>query len=110
MTLKKAYLYLVSIIAMIIMVVGGIMLINLALKAWVFKQADQYASYPCAVQPVAPDGKSAGCDQAAIAAQQKVDAQNRSSQRQQEAAQSIAMILVATPVWWYHWKMAKKEA
>jgi len=59
---------------------------------------------------IAPDGKSAGCDPQAIEAQAKVDAQNRTSQRQQQAAQSIAMILVATPVWWYHWRMARKEA
>ena len=90
------------------MLIGGIMLLNLALKTWVFKQADQYASYPC-VAPASPDGKTSGCDQQAIAAQKAADEQNQTSQRQQQAAESIAMILVATPVWWYHWKMAKKE-
>lgn len=109
MSLKKAYLYLVSIISLVIMVTAGIMIINLALKAWVFKQADQYASYPCAVQPAAPDGKTGGCDPQAIAAQQKIDQQNQTSQREQTAAQAIAMILVATPVWWYHWRAARKE-
>jgi hypothetical protein len=111
MSLKKAYLYLVSIISLVIIVIGGIMLINLALKAWVFKQADQYSSYPCAAVPVAPDGKSAGnCDAQALEVQKKVDEQNRTSQRQRDAAQAIAFIIVATPAWWYHWRAARKEA
>src|SRR5581483_485957 len=110
MSLKKAYLYLVSTISIIIVVVGGIMLINLGLKAWVFTKADRYSSYPCALQPASPDGKpAAGCDLAQIAAQQKMDDENRQSQRQRDAAQAIAMIIVAAPVWYYHWKLARKE-
>jgi len=108
MSLKKAYLYLVSVISLIIAVVGAIMLINLALKAWVFKKADQYVSYPVSC-PVAPDGKSNNCDQVTIDQQRKADETNRTSQRQQQAAQAIAMIVVATPVWWGHWRLAKKE-
>ena len=109
MSLKKAYLYLVSIISLVIMVTGGIMLINLALKTWIFKEADRYASYPCLAQPVEPGGKAVNCDQQALDAQKKADEQNRTSQRQQQAAQAIAMIVVATPVWFYHWRAARKE-
>jgi hypothetical protein len=110
MSLKKAYLYLVSTIALVIAVIGAIMIINLGLKAWVFTKADMnYYSTPCA-QPVSPDGKSAPCDQAAIDAQKKQDQENQTSQRQNTAAQALAMIIVATPVWFYHWKMARKEA
>lgn len=110
MSLKKAYLYLVSVISLIIAVVGAIMIINLGLKAWVFTKADQnYYSYPCQ-QPIAdPNGKIPPCDQAAIDQQKKMADDNLASQRQNTAAQAIAMILVATPVWLYHWKMARKE-
>lgn len=104
MSLKKAYLYLVSVISLVIAVIGAIMLINLALKAWVFTKADQnYYAMTC---PVSPDGKSAGCD---AEQQMQQDKANRTSQRQNTAAQAIAMIVVATPVWLYHWKLAKKE-
>lgn len=109
MSLKKAYLYLVSVISLIIAVVGAIMIINLGLKAWVFTKADQnYYSYPCQA-PVAPDGKAVPCDQTVIDQQKKMAEDNLASQRQNTAAQAIAMILVATPVWFYHWKMARKE-
>ena len=110
MSLKKAYLYLVSTISLVIAVIGAIMLINLALKAWVFTKADNnYYSSPCSVVVVPSVGNSQNCDQAAIDAQQKQDAENQASQRQNTAAQALSMLIVATPVWLYHWKMAKKE-
>ncbi len=104
MSLKKAYLYLVSVISLVIAVIGAIMLINLGLKAWVFTKADQ--SYYATVCPMSPDGKNVPCDQNQLIQQDK---DNRSSQRQNTAAQALAMIVVATPVWLYHWKLAKKE-
>lgn len=114
MSLKKAYLYLVSVISLVIAVIGAIMLINLALKAWVFTKADQNYVYPVAgcPQPSNPGTSDAyPCttppDQLAQEMQQQKDQQ--SSQRQTTAAQAIAMILVATPVWMYHWRLARKE-
>lgn len=46
MSLKKAYLYLVSVISLVIWVIGAIMLLNMALKATVFQGADKYSYYP----------------------------------------------------------------
>ena len=109
MSLKKAYLYLVSVISLVIAVVGAIMLLNMALKTWVFPKADRnYYSYPCPAS-AAPEGKMVACDQAALDRQKKMDEENRAAQKQRDAAQALAMILVATPVWLYHWKMARRE-
>ncbi len=109
MSLKKAYLYLVSVITIIIWVVGGIMLLNLGLKTWVFTKADQsYYSSPCAM-PVSPDGKTATCTPEQIAEQKKQDEDNRKAQKQSEAAQAVSMIIIAAPVWWFHWRLAKRE-
>jgi hypothetical protein len=107
MSLKKAYLYLVSVISLVIAVIGAIMLINLGLKAWVFTKADQnYYTTPC---PAAPNAVAQGCDPATLAQEQQQNEANQTSQRETTAAQAIAMIVVATPVWLYHWKLAKKE-
>ncbi|MDE2311635.1 MAG: hypothetical protein KGJ93_00895 [Patescibacteria group bacterium] len=104
MSLKKAYLYLVSVISLVIWVVGAIMLLNLALKTWVFPNADRgYYVQSC---PVAPDGKTIACDEAALKKQAE---ENRSSERQSTAAQALAMIVIAAPVWYFHWRLAKKE-
>ena len=109
MSLKKAYLYLVSTISLVIAVIGAIMLINLGLKAWVFTKADMnYYSTPC-VAPAPVNGQSTGCDAATLAAQAQQAKDSQTSQRQSTAAEALAMIIVATPVWYYHWKMARKE-
>ncbi len=84
----------------------------MALKAWVFKKADQNLyGYPVCSQIKTPDGSvNQDCDPKFQEEQQKRDEENRSAQRQRDAAQALAMIIVATPVWWYHWTQARKEA
>jgi hypothetical protein len=117
MSLKKAYLYLVSVISLIIAVVGAIMLLNMALKTWVFTKADTLDYYygPCMSRtvPVKVDGavavESVECTSDEKAAYEKEAKERRSSQKQRDAAQALAMLLVATPVWYFHWKMARKE-
>lgn len=115
--IKKIYLYLVSVIALVIMVVGAIMLLNMALKTWVFTKADRnYYVYPAcpAVAPASEpasklDAKTLECSPEQQELQRKNDAENRAAQKQRDAAQALAMIIVATPVWWFHWRLAKRE-
>lgn len=109
--IKKIYLYLVSAIALVIMVVGAIMLLNMTLKTWILPKADRnYYSYPaCPAVAPAPEGKSAACTPEQQEQQKKIDAENRAAQKQSDAAQALAMIIVATPVWWIHWRLARRE-
>lgn len=116
--IKKVYLYLVSLISLIIIVIGAIMLINLALRTWVFTKADNNVYYSpkavCSV-PANPDGTkptlAPECsDPNYDANQQAQEKENRAAQKQRDAAQAIAMILVASPIFYYHWKLARKEA
>lgn len=111
--IKKVYLYVVSLISLVIIVVGSIMLINLALKTWVFTKADNnyYPEYQCP-QPAPASDKSIApvpCNDEEQARLSKQERDNRVSQKQRDAAQAIAMILVASPVFFYHWKLARKE-
>jgi hypothetical protein len=119
--IKKIYLYLVSIIALVIMVVGAIMLLNMALKTWVFPKADHvnYYSYPAKVdceRMIAEQKANStayvdpSCtDPDYVAKQEARDREQRSAQKQSDAAQALAMILVAGPVWFFHWRLARKE-
>lgn len=111
MTLKKAYLYLVSVISLVIAVIGAIILINMALKTWVFTKADKFDySVPCySAKSLQPNGQSPLCTAEEEAAQKKQNEENRAAQKQGDAAQALAMMIVATPVWFFHWRMAKKE-
>lgn len=116
--IKKIYLYAVSLISLIILVVAAIMLINMALKAWIFTKADDAYYYPvkpyCAVTTNADGSTIEPTDPACTDPnyEQKMmeeERNRRSAQRQQNASQAIAMILVATPVFLYHWNLARKE-
>ena len=110
--LKKVYLYLVSLIALAMLIVACVSLINLGLKAWVFKQADNTSyDYSCpmvpAAQPVSGSSSdSASCDTAAQ--QQQAHAQLISS-RETETSRDIALIIVGLPVFFYHWRLVRKE-
>jgi len=87
------------------------MLINMALKTWVFTKADQnYYRQPCvANKMIEPNGESITCTPEQEEAQKKIEDENRAAQKQRDASQAVAMLLVATPIWYYHWRMARKE-
>jgi len=107
-----------SLISLVIVIIAAIMLINMALKAWVFKKADNITYYGPKVicdAPANPDGTQASLapecsDPNFQAREEEREKEGRAAQRQRDAAQAIAMIIVATPVFLYHWKLARKES
>jgi hypothetical protein len=111
MNLKKAYLYLVSVISLIIAVIASIMLLNMALKTWVFPKADKdFFAGPCySSKPAVVNGEAVRCTLEEEAMQKKQNDENRSAQKQRDASQALAMILVSAPIWFFHWKFARKE-
>lgn len=106
--IKRVYLYLVSLISLIILVVAGIMLINLAIKTWIFPKADQALTYCPQVVETAPASEKITVPRECT--DEEYAKERRTAQKQQDAAQAIAMIIVATPVFFYHWKLARREA
>ena len=108
--IKKVYLYLVSLISLVILVIAGILLINLVLKTWVFPKADQnyYTGYCPVMVESTPEAEKMSQPRECTDDQYAKD--QRSAQKQRDAAQALAMIIVATPVFYYHWKLARKEA
>jgi len=116
--IKKIYLYLVSVIALVIMVIGAIMLLHMALNTWVFTKADNdyyYESYRCsepavtseADKSVAETPKCTPEDEARMKQEQQ---ERKTAQKQRNASHATAMILVASPVWFFHWRLARKES
>lgn len=109
--IKKIYLYLVSLVSLFIIVFGAISLLNMGLKTWVFTKADKdFYSYPMCQTEVSPDptGNSVAykCDEAE---QQRRAEDAREAQKQRDAANSLAMIIVGAPVFYFHWRLARKE-
>lgn len=108
--IKKVYLYLVSLISLVILVIAGIILINLALKTWVFPKADSnsYGMYCPAISEKTPEGEAISQPRECTDEQYAKD--QRAAKKQRDASQALAMIIVATPVFFYHWKLARREA
>ena len=106
-SIRKFYLYLFALIGLILVVIGSVRLVYLALTKWVFPEADTYYEYPV-VQPVSPDGKTVyqGPNKQELDMYKEKD---RTSRRQRDAANAVALLLVGFPLYGYHWKVIKKE-
>lgn len=111
--IRRVYLYLTSLIGLILMLIGSVQLINLGLKAWVFTKADDNYYGPCYEKYPMPMDRSA-VPATTTAELSKADCdkerdEQRTARRQSDAARSIAFIIVGAPVWLYHWGKVKDE-
>lgn len=102
-SLRLLYLYLFSFVGLIIVVTGGIQMVNLGLKTFVFRDADKFVMYG----PSIPKTDPGYVDPAEQKRQQEEQTRN---QRQSEFANSLAMISVGLPLYLYHWKTIQKES
>lgn len=130
--IKSIYFYLVSLICLVIMIIGSITFSNTMLKTYVFKAADQdrysYNKRPTEPYTSAEATKKVGKvdvsseftdEEKQLAHQWLEDYKNWSeheknidylaAERARDAAQSLAMILIATPIFILHWRAARKE-
>ncbi len=104
---RKIYLYLFSLIGLVVVVIGSVQLVDLALKAFVFKKADVYLEYPRPV--IAPDGKTDPTVEIPKEELEKFNKEQTEAQRQRQVANSLAMIIVGLPLYLYHWRIIKNE-
>lgn len=105
-SIRLLYLYLFSFIGLLIAVIGSVRLIQLGIKVYIFKGADQY-NY-LSVPAVAPDGKTP-VSQADRDLQMKQNEVETQRQRQREVSEAVAMLIVGIPLYKYHWKLIQKE-
>lgn len=103
-SLRLLYLYLFSFVGLLITVIGAIQLVDLSLKKYVFK-VSQY-SYAIPGPIVDGAGKVTQTVEEQIE-QQRIEAENT---EKRSLSGSLAMILIGTPLYLYHWSTIKKEA
>lgn len=130
--IKKIYLYAVTLISLVMLVIATVMLINLGLKALIFTKADNTYYYPVEIncdltsQNSSPNPSKINSNDSSLATlsplppecsdpnykqkQEKEEKDRRTGQNQNDAAQSLALILVAAPLFYYHWRLARKES
>lgn len=102
-SLRLLYLYLFSFVGLIITIIGAIQILDLTLKTYVFR-VTEYAYYPEAY-PV-KGGESALSSEE----MRRRNETEQANQRKRQLSNSLAMIVVGTPLYLYHWKTIKKEA
>jgi hypothetical protein len=131
---RTLYLYLFSLIGLVVAVIGMVGLVNLALKTFIFTQADKnfYNTPVCAPTaiekvPSATDNVgTATTTNVCLTVQEKADMQQWVSdykawqeqnkgfdqiaaQRQSEMATDLAMIIIGLPLYIFHWATIKRE-
>jgi len=130
--IRSIYLYIFTILGLVLMTIGGVRIMDMGLKAFVFTQADQEErlEYPFMEPPMKPileqninneDAKSVTLTDAEEAqlknwfAEYKNWQEKRSKinfvkpRRHRDAASSLSMILIGLPLYLYHWTIIKKE-
>lgn len=106
-SIRLLYLYLFSFVGLLISIIGGIQIVDLTLKTYVFK-VSEYGIYS---KPMLDPESKLTIEQQEQQAkemenQQQAEAAN---QRKRQFSNSLAMILVGAPVYLYHWRTIKKE-
>jgi hypothetical protein len=108
---KTLYLYLVSFVALMMLVVSAVDLLNIVLKTFIFTKADSFTYYP--VPTACPPGATTTYEgkNCATAEQdaRKSDEENRTSQRQRDLVRDISMLVVGIPLFAFHWRLARKK-
>ncbi len=109
LNIRLLYLYLFSFVGLIVAVIGTIRLLELGLKVYIFKGADQYEY----ARPMVPgtDVPKISNEESERQEQEQKDIQTRENKRQREREMSgaLAMILVGFPLYKYHWNVIQKE-
>lgn len=129
--IRTIYLYLFAIVGLVLLTIGSVQLTNMALKAFIFTQAEQeerlnfpfhepFAAIEPRLKPIT-ENKNTEFTPEEVAAlknwitqyQQWKEKQDKidyvTVRRHQTAAESLGMILIGLPLYLYHWLTIKKE-
>lgn len=109
--LKLVYLYLFSLVGLVLMIIGSVQLIDLGLTTWVFTEADEVNIYPELKLPDPENERELDPEEKERVEEERLEylEKERTARRQRKAAGALAMIIVGLPVYLYHWQMIRKE-
>jgi hypothetical protein len=108
LTLRKSFLYLFATVGLVVVIIGGVNLISLGLKTYVFTKADNYC-YNYYSQVPTKEGTMAEPTEAQRAEQRRQCEDERAARKQSQAASAIAMLIVGIPLFGYTWMSIKRE-
>ena len=130
--IRAIYLYLFTIIGLTLLIIGSVKFVDMGLKAFVFTKAEDpqeiSQSYKYYSVPPIPMDKIEAYQEEEVelsteekaAVKQWIDDYKRwqeaeakidyvASQRQKEASQNLAFILIGLPLYLFHWRIIRRE-
>jgi hypothetical protein len=111
--IRNIYLYLVSFVALMMIVFSTADVVNIGLKTFIFTKADDYNYGYVSTCPVVPasDTSTVKTDPYCVTPdeQKKRDEASRTAQRQGSLVRDLSMIVVGIPVFMYHWGIVRKK-
>jgi hypothetical protein len=125
--IRTIYLYLFSVVGLVLVVIGAVGMIDLGLKATVFPQADRQRAWMARTPPSPPfGGEQAGVPDSSLAPKERAalaewSAQYREwqeremkidpirAQRERDAARDLALLAVGLPLYVGHWRTIRRE-
>lgn len=115
--IRNIYLYLVSFVALMMVIFSTADLINTTLRTYVFTKADinYYSSPVIGCDPTYkgtdPSVKPMTTEECAKIDERnkKQEEDNRAAQRQSDLVRDISMIVVGVPVFAFHWMIIRKK-
>ncbi len=127
-TIRTIYLYLFSIIGLVLLIIGSVGILDLALKSWVFTQAEaeekMYSIQPPQTWMLDKVNSLSNNEDLTTEEHEAIsrwlddyktwEEKNKNfdpvkSRRQSQAATNIAMILIGLPLYLFHWGIIRKE-
>lgn len=108
LTLRKTFLYIFASVGLVLSIIGTVSLINLGLKSYVFTKADNYC-FNYATPVLDKDGSSVARTQAQIDQDKKNCEEQQTANRQSQASNAIAMLIVGIPLYAYHWMVIRRD-
>ncbi|MFZ6015788.1 MAG: hypothetical protein ACOYUZ_05570 [Patescibacteria group bacterium] len=114
--IKTVYFYLVSLIALMMVVFSTADLVNLGLKTWVFPKADlnEWREPACTAMiikdPTGGETEAVYQQRLAECEANKIDEDEaRAIRNQKDAVRDISFLVVGIPLFLYHWITLRKE-
>ncbi len=108
-SLRLLYLYLFSFVGLLITVIGGIQIVDLTLKTYVFK-VDEYSYVPEKIYPASPESTMTPAEQEKVLSDEReFRIKEQVNQRKRQLSNSLSMIAIGVPLYLYHWKTIKRE-
>lgn len=127
--IRTLYLYLFAFVGLILVAIGGVRLIDMALRALIFTEAEAQERLFSRQPPYPPVRFRGGAatDTAVLTLEEREQVRAWlqeyedwrrqaelvdpvTARRHRDAASSLAMILVGLPLYLYHWRLIRREA